>query len=273
MVKLLNYFKEQEDETLNEIIQTLKNGINKNNEDAKNILNEVNSYTVYDEQNDKKVFYDECFAAIILKSPLQELLLKLYLLEFGIKSSVFHDNNINYDNFDLVFIDEDLAICDKPNMVFFGTNNQQNRLYINDILNKNELKHILSKLLHNKQTTKNINSAFGVLIFRKNDFDNRFMLGMSNTCISGNNYVNNITDFKKELKNQYKIIVVDYEAIKFDFESIKSSIFSLKSKNPYIKIILIPGNDYKSFDFDFADITLKEDISQSDFIKMIKDNS
>lgn len=274
IIKLFNYIKEQDDELSNELIQTLKNGINKDYENTKHILNEVGSYkTNYDNVDEKKVFYDGCVAAIVTKNPLQAFLLKLYLLEFGISSNIFNDNNIYHDCFNVIFIDEELATNDKPNMIFVGTNNRQNRFYINDILNKNEIKYALSKFLSNKQIVKYVESAYNVLIFGKSDFKNRFMLGMSNTCSSGNNYVNSITDFKKELKNKYKIIIVDYEAIKYDYESIKSALIEIKSSYNYLKVILILGDNYENLDYrDFTDITLKEDISQSNFIKMIKDN-
>lgn len=273
ILKLLNYLKLQDDEIVKDLVKALKDGINQDYETTKHILNEVGSYkTNYDNIDEKKVFYEGCNAAIIIKSPLRAFLLKLYLLEYGVSSNIFENNSIYHDCFDIVFIDEELVTTDKPNMVFFGVNRQQNRFYMQDIFSKVELQNILKKYLSHKPLIKTEKSAFNVLIFRKNEFNNKIMLKMSDSCVSGNAYVESISALLKEMKNKYKIIVLEYEAIMFDFENIKNEIYTLKSEAPYTKIILLPGQNYKSLDFDFADIIIKEDMNQSDFIKMIKDN-
>ncbi|MBT0759887.1 hypothetical protein [Campylobacter lari] len=220
-----------------------------------NYLQTDNLYTlkpILQQYHHNKIPINDCFenihAGIINNNVIENFLLQCILSNIGISSEITKD--YKEKNFSLIISKE--KVDDILNFTF-------TKICAEDIIN-------FLNANFTQETYKKRNSH-NVLIFKSTSFENDLILNITNQFCQNNQAVNNLSDFKKSLQLNFKLILIDYEVIKFDLTHISQILQEYKIKNSQNTILLFSKDRVKNCDF--ANIVLN-DINKNEWLALLK---
>ncbi|MBT0828791.1 hypothetical protein KJQ75_08115, partial [Campylobacter lari] len=178
---------------------------------------------------------------------IENFLLQCILLNIGISSEIIND----YKERNFTFIISKERVDDILNFTF-------TEIYTEDIIN-----FLNVNFAQENYRKENSN----VLIFKSTSFENNLILNITNQFCPNNQAVNNLSDFKKALQLNFKLILIDYEVIKFDLIHISQILHEYKIKNPKNTILLFSKDRIKNCDF--ANMVLN-DINKIEWLALLK---
>ncbi|EAJ6151319.1 MULTISPECIES: hypothetical protein [Campylobacter] len=198
-----------------------------------------------------KISTNNCFenihVGIINNNVIENFLLQCILLNIGISSEIIND----YKERNFTFIISKERVDDILNFTF-------TEIYTEDIIN-----FLNVNFAQENYRKENSN----VLIFKSTSFENNLILNITNQFCPNNQAVNNLSDFKKALQLNFKLILIDYEVIKFDLIHISQILHEYKIKNPKNTILLFSKDRIKNCDF--ANMVLN-DINKIEWLALLK---
>ncbi|MBT0824683.1 hypothetical protein KJQ78_05375 [Campylobacter lari] len=198
-----------------------------------------------------KISTNNCFenihVGIINNNVIENFLLQCILLNIGISSEIIND----YKERNFTFIISKERVDDILNFTF-------TEIYTEDIIN-----FLNVNFAQENYRKENSN----VLIFKSTSFENNLILNITNQFCPNNQAVNNLSDFKKALQLNFKLILIDYEVIKFDLIHISQILHEYKIKNPKNTILLFSKDRIKNCDF--AN-TVLNDINKIEWLALLK---
>lgn len=198
-----------------------------------------------------KISTNNCFenihVGIINNNVIENFLLQCILLNIGISSEIIND----YKERNFTFIISKERVDDILNFNF-------TEIYTEDIIN-----FLNVNFAQENYRKENSN----VLIFKSTSFENNLILNITNQFCPNNQAVNNLSDFKKALQLNFKLILIDYEVIKFDLIHISQILHEYKIKNPKNTILLFSKDRIKNCDF--ANMVLN-DINKIEWLALLK---
>ncbi|EGG0462835.1 hypothetical protein IDR50_001350 [Campylobacter lari] len=199
-----------------------------------------------------KIPINDCFenihVGIINDNVIENFLLQCILSNIGISSEITKD----YKEKKFSFIISKEKVDDILNFTF-------TKICAEDIIN-------FLNVNFTQETYKKRNS-YNVLIFKSTSFENDLILNITNQFCQNNQAVNNLSDFKKALQLNFKLILIDYEVIKFDLTYISQILQEYKIKNPQNTILLFSKDRVKNCDF--TNIILN-DINKNEWLALLK---
>ncbi|OCX43507.1 hypothetical protein A7X81_00475 [Campylobacter ornithocola] len=195
-------------------------------------------------------YFKNIHVGIINNNTIENFLLQCILFNMGISSEILNDYQKEKKDFTFIISKEEVK--DVLNFTF-------TEICIEDIVN----------FLDNNfaQETYKKRFSYNVLIFKSSCFENDLILNITNQFCPNNQAVDNLSDFKKALKLNFKLILVDYEVIKFDLLYISQILHEYKIKNLQSIILLFSQDKVKNCDF--ANMILN-DINKNEWLSLLR---
>ncbi len=264
--KTLSFSNEKNLDNIRELIEKY------NEENIKNIYSltkvAIPYETHYDDFNgDLNPSFNGANVAILNDDCLENFLLETILKQYEINVKIF--NNISdFSSFACVIADEKYDITTKNVIFLSDTYNKDG--FLKRPFDKIRLKKALENILSEYKVDVSLKEYKNdVLVFLDNDIQSNYIFHIANAHAKLNKKVDSISAFKKELDENYKIIIIGYTAMLYDYETLKSKINSIKNTKPNTFVILFVGEKHVKTNTDFADLIIK-DATQSQIIEVIK---